>query len=87
MREMKVDRGLFQIMMSEEQLNGAQIGPSFQEVGCKTVTKHVRMDVFSLEAGAEGSVTAGMVNNLGSNWVLRSMAASTGEQPLRGFAS
>ena len=65
---------------------GAQIGASFQEVGCKTVAKHVRMDIFSLEVGSEGGVTAGLIDGLGGDGTVSSMAASTWEQPLGGLA-
>ncbi len=63
---MKVDAGLFQIMMSEERLNGAQIGASFQEVGCKTVAQRVRMDAM-LEAGVLCRLLAGLPHYLGGN--------------------
>jgi hypothetical protein len=35
---MKIDRGLFEIAMAEEHLDGAQVGPSFQHVRGKAMT-------------------------------------------------
>ena len=37
LREMQVDGGLFQVAMSEEDLNGAQVSTVFEQVGSKTV--------------------------------------------------
>jgi hypothetical protein len=38
---MKVDAGLFQILMSKEQLNGAQVSTVFQQVGSETVSQGI----------------------------------------------
>jgi hypothetical protein len=36
-----------QTAMTQQQLNGAHVGPGFQKVGCKTVAKGMRCDRFS----------------------------------------
>ena len=38
---MQVKRGLFQIAMTEQQLDGAQVGSRFQQVGSEAVTQGV----------------------------------------------
>jgi len=50
-----VNQGVFQIFMSEQDLNGAEIRAGFIEMCRKTVAKRVRMNAF-LEAGALGSL-------------------------------
>jgi hypothetical protein len=40
---MEIDGGLFQIVMSQEQLNGAQVSAVFEQVCGETVTQRVRM--------------------------------------------
>ena len=46
----------------------------------------VGMDVFLLQAGASGGLAAGVINGLGGDRMIRCMAESPREQPLRGFA-
>jgi hypothetical protein len=36
-REMQIDRGLFKITMSQQHLDGAQVGTGFQQMRCKTM--------------------------------------------------
>ena len=48
--KMQVDGGFFQITMPQQQLNRAQIGAALQQVGGKTVTQCVGMDLFLLQA-------------------------------------
>jgi hypothetical protein len=37
MREMQVDGGLFEITMSQQHLDGAQVGSGFEQMRCKTM--------------------------------------------------
>ena len=83
MREMKIDRGLFEIAMAEEHLDGAQVGPSFQHVRGKAMTQSVGMDVPVLKTGSFGGVPAGQPDNLGVDGMARGAPASTGKQPCR----
>jgi hypothetical protein len=76
---MQVDGGLFQIAMPQQKLNGAQVGTVLEQVGGETVAQCVRMDLFILQTGASGSMTAGVINSLGSDGAVRGMAASSRE--------
>ena len=60
---MKVDSRLFQIMMSQKQLNGAEVSAVFQQVGSETVAQGVRMDAI-LQAGVLRRLVAGMPDGL-----------------------
>jgi len=39
LRQMQIDGCLFQVVMSEEDLNGAQVSAVFEQVGSKTVAQ------------------------------------------------
>ena len=58
LREMQIEGGLFQVVMSKEQLDGAQVSTVFEQVGSETVAQSVGMDPI-LQAGALGSLLAG----------------------------
>src|SRR5271157_4728824 len=72
-------------MMSQEQLNGAQVSTVFEQVGSETVAQGVGMDSI-LQASASGGLAAGVIDGLGSDGMIRRMVAAPGEQPLRRFA-
>ena len=65
MREMQINRGLFQIAMSEQHLDGAQIGAGFEQVRGKAMPQSVRMDVLMLKPGALCGILAGPPEYLG----------------------
>ena len=50
-RQVQVDRGVLQVAMAEQQLNGAQIGAGFEQVSGEAVAQGVGVDVLA-EAGA-----------------------------------
>src|SRR5216684_7629009 len=52
-REVHVNQGVFQVFMTEQDLNGAEIGAGLIEMRSKTVAQRVGMDAF-LEARALG---------------------------------
>src|SRR6266513_3148953 len=81
--EVHVNQGVFQIFMPEQDLNGAEIGARFIEVGCKTVTKSVRMNAF-LEAGALGGFLTCVPNGFRIDGPILTIVA--GKQPGAGFA-
>jgi hypothetical protein len=54
---MKIDRGLLQIVMSQEQLNGAQVRSVFQQVRSETMAQRVGMNPV-LQARPLGSTLA-----------------------------
>ena len=47
--EVQIDRGLFEITMPEENLNGAQISSRFEKMGCKAVPQGMGMNMLVLE--------------------------------------
>jgi hypothetical protein len=51
LREVEIDGGLFEIAMTEQDLDGAEIGPHFEQVRCEAVAQGMRMDVLMLKAG------------------------------------
>src|ERR1035441_5299531 len=79
--EVQVDRGLFEIAMSQQHLNGAQVGSGFEQMCGEAVTQRVGMDVPVLKTGSLGGVPAGQPDNLGVDRTARGAPASTGKQP------
>jgi len=77
-REMKIDRRLFQIMMSQQQLYGAQVSAVFQQVGSETVPQGVRMDPI-LQAGVLCRLVAGMPDGLVTDGAIGGMRGAAGE--------
>ena len=55
LRKMEVEGGLFQIAMTQQDLNGAQIRAGFEQMRGETVAQRVRMDCF-LDAGPLGGI-------------------------------
>jgi len=78
LREMQVDGGLFQVAMSEEDLNGAQVSALFEQVGSKTVAQGVGMNPI-LEAGMLRSAMAGMPHGPGADGAMGGVMTSAGE--------
>lgn len=81
---MQVDRGFLQIVMPEQELNGAQIGASFEQMSRKAVTQGMRMDGL-LEASAPSCFSAGVARCSGVDRVVGSMPATAGKEPITGF--
>jgi hypothetical protein len=79
--EVQVNRGLFEVTMSQQHLDGAQIGSAFEHVRGKAMTQSVGMDVPVLKTGSFGGVPAGQPDNLGVDGMARGAPASTGKQP------
>src|SRR6266852_9031088 len=83
--KMQVDGGFFQIVMPQQQLNRAQGGTGFEQVGCETMAQRVRMNLLCCQTGALCGVTTGVPNCFGSDGTIGGVAASTREQPLGGL--
>jgi hypothetical protein len=47
MGKVKVDRRLFQIVVTEQHLDRAQVGTGFEQMCCKAVAKRVRVYRFA----------------------------------------
>ena len=76
--EMKIDSRLFEILMSQEQLNGAQVSAVFEQVGSEAVAQGVGMYAM-FEAGVESSLLAGIPHCLRGDGMRGGMSAPTGE--------
>jgi hypothetical protein len=83
LREMQIDRGLFQVAMAEQHLDGSQVGSRFEQVGGKTMTQGVWMDVLVLKTCAFGRMQAGPPEDLGVDRTVRSVEAPAGKEPVR----
>ena len=67
MREVQVDRRLFQIAMAQQHLDGAQVGTGFEQMRGKAVAQSVGMDVLMFKAGAFGGLLTGTPQDLGGD--------------------
>src|ERR1700758_3618389 len=85
--QMQIDGRLFQITVSEQQLDGAQVCACLQQVRRETMSKRVRVDLTMRKSGALGSVLTGIPKNLGGNGTTSRMPPVPGEQPLGRLAA
>ena len=84
--QMQIDRGLFQIAMPQQHLDGAQVSTGFEQMRGKAVAQSMGMDVLVLKAGAFGGLLTGVPENLGGDGMTRRMPSVAGKQPLGGLA-
>ena len=63
--KMQVDGGFFQIVMPQQQLNRAQVGTGFEQVGCETMAQRVRMNLLRGQTGPLCGVTTGVPDCFG----------------------
>ena len=63
LRQVDVDHGLAQVGVAEQQLDGAQVGAGFEQMGGEAVSKRVRMQRL-VDAGALGGFPAGVPDDL-----------------------
>src|SRR5690349_15683155 len=82
MRQVKIDGGLFQVAMTEQQLDGAQVSAGFQQMSSEAMAQRVWMDVFVSQAGTNGSAMTSQPDDVGRDRVLGCVPAATGKQPL-----
>ena len=80
--EMQIDRRLLQVAMSEQHLDGAQVGAGFEQMRGKAVAQSVRMDMLVLKTGAFGGLLTGSPEDLGGDRMTRCMPAVAGKQPV-----
>src|SRR6266852_7590322 len=83
---MEVDRRLLEVTMTEQHLDGAQVGAGFEQMCGKAVAQSVGMDVLVFKAGAFGGLLTGVPENLGGDRMTRRMPSIAGEQPVGGLA-
>ena len=84
--EMQVDRRLLEVTMTEQHLDGAQVGTGFEQMRGKAVAQSMGMDVLVLKPGVFGSLLTGVPENLGGDRMTRRMPSVAGEQPIGGLA-
>ena len=59
LREVEIDRGLFEVTMPEQDLDGAQVGSGFEQVRREAMAQRVRMNMLVLETSAMRGLLAG----------------------------
>ena len=59
LREVQVDGSDLEVAMAEQDLNGAQVGSGFEQVGRKAMSQGVGMDLPVMQAGPFRSDLAG----------------------------
>src|SRR3989454_2226543 len=84
--EMQIDRRFLKVAMPQQHLDGAQIGPSFEQMSGKAVTQRMGMDVLVFKAGALRGLLTGTPENLGGDRMTCRMPSVAGKQPVGGLA-
>ena len=84
--EVQIDRGFLQVAMSQQHLDGAQVGTGFEQMRGKAVAQSVGMDVLVFKAGALRGLLTGAPENLGGDRRTRRMPSIAGKQPVGGLA-
>src|ERR1700678_3163086 len=79
---MQVDRSYFEVSMTEQDLNGAQVGAGFKKMCGKAMTQSVRMDAPLIKARTFSGDLAGSPGDLGGNGITCRVPAVAREQPL-----
>jgi hypothetical protein len=59
LRQMQIDGCYFEITVTEQYLDGAQVGPGFEKMCGEAMSQGMRVDVLMREAGAFGGNLAG----------------------------
>jgi hypothetical protein len=83
--EVQVEGGFFQICMTQENLNGSEIGTSLEQMRGKTVPQRMRMDTF-LDVRSLGGVMTRMPNGFRIDGLITTVAVVAGKEPLAGFS-
>ncbi len=64
LREMQIDRGFLQVTVSEQHLDGPQVGSGLEQMGGEAMAKGVWMNMLVRETGAFGRMQAGPPKHL-----------------------
>ena len=80
-RQVQIDRGLFEIAMTEQDLDGAKVSAGFEKMSREAVPQGVWMDVLVLETGANRGLPASRPQHLGRDRPARRMPPVAREQP------
>ena len=84
LRKVQIARGGLQVSMTEQHLNGAQVGAGFEQMRCPTVAQGMGGNMFG-DLGSMGGIVASDPNRLVGNWLLGPGTAAPGEQISLGF--
>ena len=86
LRKMQVNRRYFEVSMAEQDLNGAQVGASFEKVCGEAMSQGVGMNAPVVEASAFGSDLAGRPEDLSGHRLAGCVPAVAGEELLHRLA-
>jgi len=84
LREVDVNHGFAQIGVTEQQLDGAQVGAGFQQVCGEAVSQRVRMQRL-VDSGALGGLTTGVPDDLVADGVIGGVPAAPGNSQTAGL--
>jgi len=82
---MQIDCRLLKVAMSQQDLNGSQVGTGFEQMRGKAVAQSVGMDTLVLKTGTFGGLLAGVPENLGGDRMTRRMPSVAGNSQLVGL--
>ena len=72
--------------MTEQHLDGAQVGAGFEQMSGKAVAQGMGMDALVLKTGAFGGLLTGVPENPGGDRMTRRTPSVAGKQPVGGLA-
>jgi hypothetical protein len=84
--EMQVGRRFLKVAMTQQHLDGAQVGASFEQMTGKAVSKGMGMDVLVCETGAFGGRLTRRPEDLGGDRIACSVPSIAGKQPVSRLA-
>src|SRR5271170_6740938 len=84
--EMQIDGSYFEVAMTEQYLDRAQVGAGFKKVCGEAMAQGVRMDALVREACAFGGLFTSCPEDLRCYRIARRMPAVAGKEPLRRLA-
>jgi hypothetical protein len=86
LRQMQVDRSYFEVAMTEQYLDGAQVGADFKQMGRETMAQSVGMNAPVIEAGPFSGDLAGRPEDLGGHRMAGCVPSVAGKELLLGLA-
>ena len=82
LRQMQIDGCYFEITVSEQYLDGAQVGASFEKMCGEAMPQGMWVNVLMCEAGAFGGNLAGTPQHLGGDRITCGVPAVAGKESL-----
>ena len=85
LREMEIDGGILEALMTHKELNGAQVSTGFEQMGRKAMAQCVWMDLPG-QSGSRGCYTTGVPDGLIRDGLIdTALACGTGKRYPRGL--